>query len=139
MSPVNSGFVAEASGKIAMSCGTPESWLSNVSVVALFAGRVIVCVSKASPDAVTVVVTPPAGGALDVGGADVGGGPLLDGGPRGGGPPAPAPAGGGRRPAARWRPPRRRPPATAARRRHGDGPRHVGVDVTPEEIRAGLE
>src|SRR3954447_24106440 len=93
MSPVNSGFVADASGKIAMSCGTPESWLSNVSVVALFAGRVIVCVSKASPDAVTVVVPPPVGGALDVGGADVGGGPLLDGGPLGGGPPPPPPAG----------------------------------------------
>src|SRR4029079_14845401 len=83
ISPVKSGFVAEESGKIAMSCGMSGSWLSNVSVVALFAGRMIVDVSNASPDAVTVLVGGPAGGgAPDDGGADDGGGPL------GGGPPA---------------------------------------------------
>src|SRR3954468_9283274 len=84
MLPVNNGFVADASGKIAMSCGTLASSLSKVRVVALFAGSVIVVVSNASPDAVTVVVVPPGAGAPDDGGgaADVGGGP-----PRGGGGP----------------------------------------------------
>src|SRR6476659_3684938 len=99
MSPVNSGLVADESGKIAMSCGTPASWLSNVIVAALFAGSVIVEVSNARPDAVTVVVVPPGGGAPEVGGgADVGGA-LVGGGPLGGGalvggppPPPPGPA-----------------------------------------------
>src|SRR5690349_18240599 len=95
MPPVNNGFVAEASGKIAMSCGTPESWLSNVSVYCLFAGSVIVCVSKASPDAVTVVVFPPVVGGPDVGGGgDVGGGALVGGGPLVGGPVLPPPPAG---------------------------------------------
>src|SRR6185503_20564475 len=89
MSPVKSGFVAEESGKIAMSCGTPASSLSNVSVVALFAGSVIVDVSNAMPDAVTVVVVPPGGGAPD----DGGGAPDVGGGPLGGGPPPPPPPG----------------------------------------------
>src|SRR6476619_974385 len=89
MSPVKSGFVADESGKIAMLCGMPASSLSNVSVVALFAGSVIVVVSNAIPDAVTVVVVGPAGGGEpeDGGGADVGGGPL------GGGPSPPPPPG----------------------------------------------
>ena len=92
MSPVNSGLVADESGKIAMLCGTLASWLSNVIVVSLFAGSVIVDVSNARPDAVTVVVVPPGGGAPEVGGgADVGGGALLGGGPLGGGPPPPPP------------------------------------------------
>src|SRR3954449_3923776 len=92
ISPVNSGLVADASGKIAMSCGMPASSLSNVSVVALSAGKLIVVVSNASPEAVTVVVVPPlVGGPPDEGGADVGGGSPLEGGPLGGGPPPPAP------------------------------------------------
>src|SRR3954447_6487791 len=119
MLPVNNGFVADASGKIAMSCGTLASSLSKVRVVALFAGSVIVVVSNASPDAVTVVVVPPGAGAPDAGGgaADVGGGPPPAGGrPRGG-----------------------RPAPPAAARRHGHRPRHIGVDVAPEEVRARLQ
>src|SRR3954463_574687 len=132
MLPVNNGFVADASGKIAMSCGTLASSLSKVRVVALLAGSVIVVLSNASPDAVTVVVVPPGAGAPDDGGgaADVGGGPPLARGPPGGGPPPP-PAGGAPRGG--------RPPAPAAARRHGHRPGHIGVDVAPEEVRAGLQ
>src|SRR3954451_18233274 len=96
MLPVNNGFVADASGKIAMSCGTLASSLSKVRVVALFAGSVIVVVSNASPDAVTVVVVPPGAGAPDDGGAP----------PRGGGPP-PMSAGAHRSRGAHWVAPRR--------------------------------
>src|SRR3954464_5833293 len=111
-----------------MSCGTPASSLSNVSVVALFAGNVIVVVSNASPEAVTVVVVPPLGpGAPDAGGAGVGGPPLAGGRAR-------SRAGRRRVPLAARRSARRRPTTPTTRWRHGDRSRHVCVDVVAEEV-----